>query len=185
MDVISAFLACLRLKSVSRTGWLKSGLVDVESVAEHSFSVAIISAILAKIKGLDPYKASLLGLVHDLPEAVTGDLTPWEKGRLPEEDLTEIEYSALSSILGGVPVEVREYFRGLYTEYLTKSSPEAVLVSEVDKLEMALQALVYSLTDTDFDPRPFLDSASQDLADSMIIELFKALVERVDRGTHK
>src|SRR3989304_5316888 len=48
-----------------------------DTIASHSYLVAIMSYCIAKTEGLseeDARKATMLAIVHDLPEARTGDL---------------------------------------------------------------------------------------------------------------
>ena len=68
-----------RLKAVPRIGWLLRGVRDVESVADHSYGVALIAMILAdraKARGMavDVERVLRMALLHDLTEARTGDL---------------------------------------------------------------------------------------------------------------
>ena len=60
------------LRKTPRTGYqfLGSGK---ENVAEHSFRVALIGYVLAKMAGADPMRTLFLCLVHDFHEARTGD----------------------------------------------------------------------------------------------------------------
>lgn len=44
-----------------------------DSIAAHSFRAALIAWFLAKLEGVDPYKVALMTLLHDFPEARTGD----------------------------------------------------------------------------------------------------------------
>src|SRR5215510_1463116 len=74
------FLAeLMRLKSVPRIGWLLRGVRDVESVAAHSFGVAVIAMLLAdraRARGVEVNVERLLrmALLHDMTETRTGDL---------------------------------------------------------------------------------------------------------------
>ena len=72
-----------RLKRLPRTGWVESGVPDPESVADHSFRVALLTLVLADLKGLDALKAVRMALIHDLGEAETGDLTPARRRLTP------------------------------------------------------------------------------------------------------
>ncbi len=47
-----------KLKRVDRTGWVELGIRDPESVADHSYSVAILSYLIAKRRGLDEEKTA-------------------------------------------------------------------------------------------------------------------------------
>ena len=80
-----------------------------------------------------------MALLHDLAEADTGDVTPKEK----QENHQELEDDAMRRILGGLDDAQRELYWSIWVEYQDKSSPEAVLVHDADKIEMVLQALEY------------------------------------------
>src|SRR4051794_5293762 len=66
------------LKEVRRKGWGDRGLSDAESVADHSYRVALLAWALARARGLDAGRALLIALVHDLAEAEVGDGTPFD-----------------------------------------------------------------------------------------------------------
>src|SRR5829696_4899937 len=66
------------LKQVRRKGWVDRGVPDAESVADHSYRVALLAWALARARGLDAERAMLIGLVHDLAEAEVGDETPFD-----------------------------------------------------------------------------------------------------------
>ena len=62
------------LKDVTRAGWLLLGIPQPESVAEHSFRVAVIALLLAAAEGADTGRAVALGLLHDAHETRIGDV---------------------------------------------------------------------------------------------------------------
>jgi len=56
------------LKLTPRSGWLKIGIENPESVAEHSFRTAIIAFLIAEKSGENLencLRAAFLGLIHD------------------------------------------------------------------------------------------------------------------------
>ena len=65
-----------RLKRTLRTGWVMRGVPDPESVAEHTYGVAVLATILAELveQPLDRAKVATIALLHDLPEGALGDL---------------------------------------------------------------------------------------------------------------
>jgi putative hydrolase of HD superfamily len=132
------------LKRLKRAGWArKLGMGDPESVAEHSFRAAFLAMVLSDLRGLDSAKAMRMALLDDLPEAITGDLTPEEKAEIGAGRALEAEEGALRSILSPLPPGLREAYLGLWREAQGGETPESRLVRDVDKLEMALQALEY------------------------------------------
>nr|AIE94661.1 metal dependent phosphohydrolase [uncultured marine thaumarchaeote AD1000_49_H01] len=71
------FQKVLELKNVPRQGWKeKLEIVNPESVAEHSYSTAIISMILSDLEGLNSEKIIKMALLHDLTESIIGDIIP-------------------------------------------------------------------------------------------------------------
>jgi putative hydrolase of HD superfamily len=68
------------LKRLRRAGWRRCGVAEssCESVAEHTFGVALLAMLLPQTAGLelDRGRCVMLALVHDLAEASVGDITP-------------------------------------------------------------------------------------------------------------
>ena len=130
------------LKGLKRAGWVRVGLPDPESVADHSYRVALLALLIAPRLGLDADRAVRLALLHDLPEARVGDLTPVDGVSRPDKRAQEA--AALAEIAAGLPE--RPALEALWHDYEEAASPEARLVRQLDKLEMALQALEYEQT---------------------------------------
>lgn len=135
-----AFLrAAGRLKRIRRTGWVEAGVPDPETVAAHSHRVALLSMVLADAQGLDASRAVRMALLHDLAEAVTGDLTPRQK----TPGHAAAEAGAFQDVVCGLDEGQRELYTGLFHEYQAGETREAVLVHAADKLDMVLQAHEY------------------------------------------
>ncbi|MEN3048256.1 MAG: HD domain-containing protein [Candidatus Caldarchaeales archaeon] len=169
------------LKSTERRGWRLRGVKDPESVADHSLALAVLSLAVAAARGLDPGKAAVIAVLHDIAEAYTGDLTPEEKDLMGDEKLSEIEDGALEKMLEGAPPAVRELVKEAVREYRSGSSPEAMLVRDLDKLEMALTAHEYRDQLGPEGVMEFLDSAARSVCDGEVSELIGGLV----RGTNR
>lgn len=129
-----------RLKDTPRAGWALRGIASPESVAEHSHRVAMLALVLAPRaeEPLDVSRCVALALVHDLAEALVGDITPYdgvdadEKRRREEEAMRH-----LSELAGDAGL------LALWQEYDAAGSAEARFVKELDKLETVLQAAEY------------------------------------------
>lgn len=126
-----------RLKDTPRAGWALRGIASPESVAEHSHRVALLALVLAPRdeSPLDVSRCVALALVHDLAEALVGDITPYdgvsgdEKRRREEEAMRHLsEFAGDDRLLA------------LWREYDAAESAEARFVKELDKLETVLQA---------------------------------------------
>jgi putative hydrolases of HD superfamily len=141
------------LKFLPRTGWLLAGVTGAESVADHSCGVALIALFLAETinadcnaQGLDdPLRVDqvmALALIHDLAESLLTDLPRRSAALLGDGVKQSAETQAMHSILDRLPNGA--YYQDLWQSYNTASTPEARLIKDVDKLEMAAQALRYA-----------------------------------------
>ncbi len=148
-ELLELLKAAGRLKRIKRIGWVEAGIEEPESVADHSFRTALLAMILADLQGLDAEKAMGMALLHDLPEAEVGDLTPEEKVRRPAHALEEGE--AMERLLSLLPKPLSERYHSLWREFKSLGSPEAEIVSQSDKLEMYIQAIEY--IEAGFDPK--------------------------------
>src|SRR5215212_2564447 len=93
-----------KLKSVPRTGWLDRGVprLHVESVADHSLGVALLAwgcALQRRAEGvaIDPERVLMLAILHDLAEAETGDLPPYDQAAIPDEHEPEARRAFLDT----------------------------------------------------------------------------------------
>ncbi|KAA0001413.1 MAG: HD domain-containing protein [Thermoplasmata archaeon] len=70
-----------KLKGIKRKGWLRIGIEKVESVACHSYRVAFLAMLIGDALNLNVEKMLKMALLHDLAEATTGDITPYDMKR--------------------------------------------------------------------------------------------------------
>ena len=127
------------LKRTQRTGWVDVGVYQPESVADHTFRTAFLCMLYADMEGLDPLKLLRMALIHDLPEAVIGDLMPSQKSTENKEN----EENAMHQILSLLPKMQRENYLAVWNEYQEGKTREAKAVRQLEKIEMALQAKEY------------------------------------------
>lgn len=140
--IVDFFAAAAGLKAVPRRGWAhKLGIKDPESVADHSYMTGLMSMVLSDLAGLDTRKVVTMALLHDVAESRIGDLMP---GEISQDEKARIENSAMDDILQDLPEPVRAAYAGIWREFQAGSTDEAAFVHGVDKLEMALQARMYS-----------------------------------------
>ena len=106
MDRIVEFLFEVgMLKRTPRSGWqfLDGGS---ESVAEHVYRTTMVAYVLARLEGtVDTERVLRLALIHDLPEARTGDLN-----YVNQKYVTADETRAADDMTRGLPFgdELRE-----------------------------------------------------------------------------
>ncbi|HLH71944.1 MAG TPA: HD domain-containing protein [Chloroflexota bacterium] len=161
------------LKNLRRSGWRRVGLPNGESVADHSYRLSIMATLIAPRLGLNAEKAVRLALFHDLPEARAGDVTPAE-GVSPNVKHAR-EAVALSEIVANAPngSVIYDWWR----EYVCQATPEARLIHQLDKLEMALQALEYE-REEGVDLEEFWQSARAALCEPTLIEFYDWLYQQ-------
>ena len=173
---LAVWLRATRLKRLFRQGWLKRGVDEArcESVADHSFGVALLALLLAPSRpGVDRSKAVLMALVHELGEAYAGDITPVDG--IGKEEKEALERAALLRVLEGSPE--KDYVVGLWEEFEEARSPEARLVKELDRLEMGLEASVHAAEGSER-MTEFHDSARRAISSPELRAILEASIRR-------
>ena len=172
MEKVIEFLRKVgRLKTTKRKGWVLKGIEDAESVAEHSFRTAILALVLSEKEGVDADKCVKMALVHDLAEAITGDITPFDK--LSKEEKSKIETKAMAELLKGTHTEII----GIWEEYDECKTPEARFVHDMDKIEMLLQAFEYEKLGK-YELREFWEHVQKNIRGRTAKEIFRGLEKK-------
>lgn len=156
------------LKSTERRGWKKLPLKRVESVADHSFALSLLALQESERQNLNVEITLKMALLHDLEEALTGDLTPMDKERLGSERVKKEKQRAIERILKSLPVRRRSKYRKLWTELGLLRTKEARLVHDLDKLEMAFQANEYAKKIGQVRIEQFFSSAKREILDPRV-----------------
>ena len=139
--MLNFFTMAANLKNVSRQGWIdKLSISDPESVADHSYSMAVICMVISDLERYDSEKIIKMTLLHDLAESKTGDIVP---GQIPKDRKIALEHEAFVEISKNLPGDIKSQYLKIWNEYQENESPESQMVHQIDKLEMALQAKQY------------------------------------------
>ena len=170
------FQVALGLKNVQRKGWKnKLGLKNAESVADHSYSMAIMSMIFSDLQNLDTKKILKMVLLHDLAESHVGDFTPDE---VSKDQKNKIENEAMQNIISKLPSEIKNEYQKIWNEYQLKNTKESILVHEIDRLEMAFQAIqYYKMGHSKENIQPFIDSAFNEIKNEKLRNIFTNLLK--------
>lgn len=144
--LLALLLRGSQLKLVSRTGWEMRGIADAESVADHSFGVAVIALVLAQVleQPIDRTKLLTMALLHDLPEVVLSDVPSPALRYLSPNAKATAERDVLRAVLAEFPE--REQWQLWWEDLEAGASIEAKLVHDADRLDTLLQAYVYEQT---------------------------------------
>ena len=188
----------LGLKKEARTGWnmkfprghaLKTRRVkNAESVADHSWSLAMLAWVVGTMLGLDVFKLIKMTLVHDVAEYITRDLPTATIQDAAARALAEADKHAKEEIA------MRETFLDtglgdwgqecydLWRDYEGQLSPEAKLLKQLDKFEACLQAQIYAEDKRNkLDPHEFFLYADQFMKSPQAVTLMELLRERASQ----
>ncbi len=137
--VIEFLQSASALKDTLRTGRTASG--RRESTADHSWRLCLLAVLLADdLAGVDIVRLLQLCVVHDLAEAVTGDVpAPCQAAG---DGRKEREREALRQLCAPLPEELRQRVQAWCAEYDAGSSAESVMAKGFDKIETMLQHLI-------------------------------------------
>ena len=133
-----ALIEALGLKGVVRAGWIRAGVENPESVAAHSWGMAMLATQLCP-GDLNFQRVLELCILHDVAEVRVGDITPHD-GIAPEEKHRQ-ETEAIQEM--GIEASA------IFEEYEAQETPESQFVRYLDKLDMALQAEIYESQNLD------------------------------------
>jgi len=123
-----------KLKCNTRHCYTSSG--RHESVAEHSWRIALMAMLIApEFPEADMNRVIRMCLIHDLGEAFTGDIPTFWK---TEAD-TEKEDAVFDRWVQTLPQETREEFSALLTEMNALETVEAKIYKALDKMEAVIQ----------------------------------------------
>ena len=184
-----------KLKFVPRTGWLDRSVpaVQVESVADHSLGVALLAwgcALQRRAEGvaIDPERVLMLAILHDLAEAETGDLTPYDPVAIPGEPAARRAFletrhrrdpdrnaakraeedAAVRELLDTLPRATRSPFEEVWEDLRQGTSREARFVKQVDRLETFLQSRHYLRGDPNLPVASFRQEVFESVDDPLL-----------------
>ncbi len=147
-EVHNFFALVSRMKYIERWALMRNS--RAETLSEHSVEVAMIAhalCILGNVrhgKKLNPEKAALIGIYHDAPEIITGDMpTPVKYyNKDIRSAYKEVEAAAAKRLLEKLPEDLREEYEKIILpgasqedDYLLK------LVKAADKLSALIKCL--------------------------------------------
>jgi putative hydrolase of HD superfamily len=188
VGLISFLAELMRLKSVPRIGWLLRGVRDVESVAAHSFGVAVIAMLLAdraRARGVDVNVERLLrmALLHDLTESRTGDLPSTIKRYFDKASIKAADESIAREIFNELG-DLSDSYLELWFDYEHRVSVESRLVKAADKLDLLMQSREYEKGGAR-SLQEFWDTADSDFAGLGVDDLISDLIEELKNSRKK
>ncbi len=135
-----------RIKYINR--WALMRNTNYETLSQHSQEVAVIAHALAEIgnrrleKSYDSARAALLGLYHDVPEIITGDMPTPVKYYNDEmrETFKKVEDNACVKLLDMLPDDLKSSYEPLFFK---KEEDKELwkLVKAVDKISAYIKCV--------------------------------------------
>ena len=177
--VLDFLRASERLKITHRSAYTSQG--QQESVAEHTWRLCLMALVLARqFPQVDFAKLVKICLVHDLGEAVGGDVPAPEQARRRAAGVStgkgEDERRDLMTLLEPLPAASRQEIAELWDEYEDARTPEARLAKALDKLETIMQH-TQGKNPPAFDYRFNLGYGREHTAGEPLIEAVRAVLD--------
>jgi putative hydrolases of HD superfamily len=140
--ILDFLRAAERLKATHRSAYTSEG--HQESVAEHTWRLCLMTLVLApEFPDVDFAKLVKICLVHDLGEAVGGDVPAPEQARRRQAGVAtgkgKDERRDLLTLLEPLPSRLGSEIADLWDEYEAAKTSEARLAKALDKLETIMQ----------------------------------------------
>ncbi|KAL3428470.1 hd family [Phlyctema vagabunda] len=139
-----------RLKTTKREGWRRFGIQSGESIADHMYRMSLITmcAPAALASKINIPHCTKMALIHDVAEALVGDITPVDGVDKPEksrrESTTMDYFTGSGGLLGRVNGGLTgKEMKAIWQEYEDGKTLESKFVHDVDKIELILQMVEY------------------------------------------
>ncbi len=133
-ELLDILTVAEKLKCTTRHSYTSNG--RHESVAEHSWRLALMAMLLAdEFKHADINKVIRMCLIHDLGEAFTGDIPAFEKNSAD----TEKEEDIFAKWVATLPESTRTEWQAMLGEMQAMETVEAKLYKACDKMEAVIQ----------------------------------------------
>lgn len=131
-ELIAILQAAGRLKETTRHCFFETG--RQESVAEHSWRMALMALLLEDELACDMDRVIRMCLIHDLGEAFTGDIPTFQK----TNDQRQTEKDRYQAWIDTFPKKEKQMFQDLISEMEAQQSVEAKLYKALDRLEAVI-----------------------------------------------
>lgn len=140
----SFFALTSRMKYINRWGLMRNS--RSENIAEHSLDVAIIAHLLCELRNtrfggnVNPERAAVIAIFHDVPEIITGDLpTPV---KYFSSDISKaykkVEAAAVDELVSQIPSDIAEDYRSILAPH---DAELALLVKAADKISALIKCI--------------------------------------------
>lgn len=139
-----------KLKIAKRTGWVKRGIINGESVADHVYGAYLIALFLLpdfwktepEEEKYDKREIIDMLLIHDLAEAKVHDIPTFLKNNDHEEKEREV-FDEIEMLGTYKELPKLDYIKVLHRKFETRNTFNARVAKEIDILENWTQLQIY------------------------------------------
>lgn len=138
------------------------------------YRMGMLSFLIPDASSLDRVKCMKIALIHDLAEAIVGDITPY--CGVAKEEKRRREHEAIVEISNLIPKLSGDEILQLFDEYESQETPEAQWVKDCDRYDMIQQAFEYEKRDeTPLKHQEFFDSTQGKFQHEFFVNLVEEL----------
>lgn len=141
MSTLTPLLRLLPLDRLPRTGWVLRGVPEPESIAGHLLGCAHLALALApRVEpGLDLGRVLAMLLVHDAPEALSGDIPRIAGQALPAGAKAAMEGTLARELITPLGAPASD----AWSEYRAGETREARFAHLCDRLQLGVRLVGY------------------------------------------
>ena len=169
------------LARLPRTGWLRRGIKNPESVQEHIVSLRELAVSLfnslPELSEQDRQDILDMLEVHDWPEAIAGDQVILEKDKNKDalrKEKFEIERQAMMDISKKLGVKGEEIFR-LWLRFEEGQDEPASFAGQLDKYQAIEKAFQYESEGEKVSTLEFIENAEKDIKHPILVQRLSEL----------
>ena len=202
-EVINFLIEVSKLKETPRTGWVLRKVRNPETIAEHSFRLAILSWLLAEKADLNVKRAIKIALFHDLCEVYAGDVTPffyytqlrgnerekqnalmrWVRLSKKEKEKmgkmkSEREKKALLKLVQSLDPHLKNDILSSWSDFENRISKEGKFVKQIDKIETLLQSIEYFGSEEKKGGSGWWECTEEAVDDPLLLDFLKVIQKR-------
>lgn len=169
------------LHALKRTGWVKRGVANPESVKEHTESLLLLAHELAPRLSEQELQGLMEMLeVHDWPEALHGDEVILEESPGDKKALLDAKFENEKRALEKICTNLAdgEEVRRLWLRFETSDDPAATFGRQLDKYQAVEKALEYEKAQGIPLFEEFLTYSIKYITHKVLIERLEKLKER-------
>jgi len=174
-----------QLHTIPRTGWVRRGVTNPETVLEHTDALVELHAALQdKILDVDHARIRRMLEIHDWAESIVGDIVTAtveeaQRGAV-ELDKQQKEEIAMREICARFPKQGNEIFT-LWEEYEKRETVESQITYQLDKLQAIIKASEYMMDGETVDYREFIQLSADKIHHPVLKEILHTIQTAVPR----